>query len=136
MTVRQFHFTTWPDHGVPAHPTSLLAFHKKFRSFHDPTAGPAVVHCSAGVGRTGTFIAVDYLLDQSRVERLVDVFGCVRRMREKRVNMVQTVVCSCLFFVHIFCSVCWHIFYLYLLIYFSMLMSCLIIFRILFNFYY
>ena len=44
-TVRQFHFTAWPDHGVPPYATSLLAFHRKVRSFDDPTAGPTITHC-------------------------------------------------------------------------------------------
>lgn len=43
--VRQFHFTAWPDHGVPPFATSLLAFHRKLRSFDDPTAGPTIIHC-------------------------------------------------------------------------------------------
>lgn len=52
------------------------------------------VYISAGVGRTGTFIALDYLLEQARAEGQVDVYGCVQAMRSKRVNMVQTVVCT------------------------------------------
>ena len=94
MTVRQFHFTAWPDHGVPTYPTSLLAFHKKFRSFDDTQSGPAIIHCSAGVGRTGTFIALDSLLEQAKDKGVVDVLGCVRNMRTQRVNMVQTQVIS------------------------------------------
>jgi len=93
LAVQQFHFTTWPDHGVPRYPTSLLAFHKKFRGgCSDSPSGPTVIHCSAGVGRTGTFIALDYLLDQAKSERRVDVYGCVCQMRNNRVNMVQTEV--------------------------------------------
>ena len=43
--VRQFHFTSWPDHGVPPYATALLAFHRKVRSYDDPTSGPTIIHC-------------------------------------------------------------------------------------------
>jgi len=83
-------------------PTSLLAFHRKFRSYDaagsTSLGSPDVIHCSAGVGRTGTFIALDYLLDRARSEGVVDVFHCVREMRQSRVNMVQTQVCARDFF--------------------------------------
>ena len=48
--------------------------------------------CSSGVGRPGTFIALDYLLDQAKAEHLVDVWSCVHQLRADRVNMVQTLV--------------------------------------------
>ena len=61
--VRQFHFIMWPDHGVPKYGTALLLFQKKIDKFHDRKKhGPMVVHSSAGVGRTGTFITIDALL--------------------------------------------------------------------------
>ena len=48
---------------------------------------------SAGVGRTGTFLALDYLLDQAKAEQLVDILFCVNLLRERRIKMVQTLVC-------------------------------------------
>jgi len=78
-------------------PTSLLAFHRKFRSYDgELSAGPDIIHCSAGVGRTGTFIALDYLLEQAKAEGVVDVLQCVKQMRQARVNMIQTQVCCLL----------------------------------------
>jgi protein tyrosine phosphatase len=54
--------------------------------------------CSAGVGRTGAFIALDFLLEQAEIEGTIDVFGLTSRMRKDRVNMIQTVVCFILLF--------------------------------------
>ena len=47
---------------------------------------------SAGVGRTGTFLALDYLIEQAATEGIVDIYGTVDRMRTERVNMIQTLV--------------------------------------------
>eukprot|EP00731_Ephydatia_muelleri_P018888 Em0011g928a len=88
--VTQFHFTGWPDHGVPEYATSLLAFHRKVKSQHDGSKGPILAHCSAGVGRTGTLIAIDTVLEQIEKEGLVDIAGTIRKMRQQRMKMVQT----------------------------------------------
>ncbi|XP_055007173.1 receptor-type tyrosine-protein phosphatase mu-like [Boleophthalmus pectinirostris] len=88
--IRQFHFTGWPDHGVPLHATGLLGFIRRVKSKTPPTAGPTVVHCSAGAGRTGCFIVIDIMLDMAEREGVVDIYNCVRELRARRVNMVQT----------------------------------------------
>ncbi|XP_077434565.1 receptor-type tyrosine-protein phosphatase T isoform X12 [Vanacampus margaritifer] len=88
--LRQFHFTSWPDHGVPCYATGLLGFIRQVKFLNPPDAGPMVAHCSAGAGRTGCFIAVDIMLDMAENEGVVDVFNCIRELRSQRVNMVQT----------------------------------------------
>ncbi|XP_032806580.1 receptor-type tyrosine-protein phosphatase alpha-like isoform X1 [Petromyzon marinus] len=88
--ITQFHFTSWPDFGVPFAPIGMLKFLKKVKTCNPPYAGPIVVHCSAGVGRTGTFIVIDAMLDMIQTERKVDVFGFVTRIRAQRCQMVQT----------------------------------------------
>ncbi|XP_053092398.1 protein tyrosine phosphatase receptor type Ma isoform X7 [Pangasianodon hypophthalmus] len=88
--IRQFHFTGWPDHGVPYHATGLLGFIRRVKSKSPANAGPMVVHCSAGAGRTGCFIVIDIMLDMAEREGVVDIYNCVRELRSRRVNMVQT----------------------------------------------
>ncbi|XP_061487516.1 receptor-type tyrosine-protein phosphatase T isoform X15 [Rhineura floridana] len=88
--IRQFHFTSWPDHGVPCYATGLLGFVRQVKFLNPPDAGPIVVHCSAGAGRTGCFIAIDIMLDMAENEGVVDIFNCVRELRSQRVNLVQT----------------------------------------------
>ncbi|CAF89865.1 unnamed protein product, partial [Tetraodon nigroviridis] len=88
--VTQFHFTSWPDFGVPFTPIGMLKFLKKVKNCNPQYAGAIVVHCSAGVGRTGTFIVIDAMLDMMIAERKVDVFGFVTRIRAQRCQMVQT----------------------------------------------
>ncbi|XP_063107187.1 receptor-type tyrosine-protein phosphatase delta isoform X22 [Cavia porcellus] len=88
--VRQFQFTAWPDHGVPEHPTPFLAFLRRVKTCNPPDAGPMVVHCSAGVGRTGCFIVIDAMLERIKHEKTVDIYGHVTLMRAQRNYMVQT----------------------------------------------
>ncbi|XP_033507481.1 receptor-type tyrosine-protein phosphatase delta isoform X34 [Epinephelus lanceolatus] len=88
--VRQFQFTAWPDHGVPEHPTPFLAFLRRVKACNPPDAGPMVVHCSAGVGRTGCFIVIDAMMERIKHEKTVDIYGHVTLMRAQRNYMVQT----------------------------------------------
>ncbi|CAH1243536.1 PTPRA [Branchiostoma lanceolatum] len=88
--VTQFHFLGWPDYGLPRSPMGLLKFHRTVATKTTSKDTPIVVHCSAGVGRTGTFITIDAMLEMMQTEEKVDVFGFVSRMRQNRSNMVQT----------------------------------------------
>uniref|UniRef100_A0A2K6GZ88 Receptor-type tyrosine-protein phosphatase beta n=1 Tax=Propithecus coquereli TaxID=379532 RepID=A0A2K6GZ88_PROCO len=90
--IRHFHYTVWPDHGVPETTQSLIQFVRTVRDYINRSlgAGPTVVHCSAGVGRTGTFIALDRILQQLDSKDSVDIYGAVHDLRLHRVHMVQT----------------------------------------------
>ncbi|XP_056280554.1 receptor-type tyrosine-protein phosphatase beta isoform X2 [Pseudoliparis swirei] len=92
--LRHFHYTVWPDHGVPDSTQSLVQFVRTVRDYVDrsPSTGATVVHCSAGVGRTGTFIALDRVLQQLDSKGTVDLYGCVFDLRLHRQHMVQTEV--------------------------------------------
>lgn len=88
--VRHFHFTTWPDFGVPEPPSTLVKFVKAFREKVHPSSNhPIIAHCSAGVGRSGTFIALDRILQHIRTHNQVDIFSIVCEMRRERCHMVQ-----------------------------------------------
>ncbi|XP_077981840.1 receptor-type tyrosine-protein phosphatase kappa-like [Glandiceps talaboti] len=88
--IKQFHFTVWPDMGVPQYPSAVLSILRRIRSYNPSNAGPVVVHCSAGVGRTGTFITIDAMLEMAEAEGKVDIFNFVHKARQNRMNFVQT----------------------------------------------
>ncbi|XP_035277744.1 receptor-type tyrosine-protein phosphatase F isoform X4 [Anguilla anguilla] len=88
--VRQFQFMAWPDHGVPEYPTPILAFLRRVKACNPADAGPMVVHCSAGVGRTGCLIVIEAMLERMKHEKSVDIYGHVTCMRSQRNYMVQT----------------------------------------------
>uniref|UniRef100_A0A8C7Z7U0 protein-tyrosine-phosphatase n=1 Tax=Oryzias sinensis TaxID=183150 RepID=A0A8C7Z7U0_9TELE len=88
--VCQFHFTSWPEHGVPYHATGLLAFLRRVKTSTPPDAGPVVVHCSMGAGRTGCYIVLDVMLDMAECEGVVDIYNCVKTLCSRRINMIQT----------------------------------------------
>ncbi|WP_411023345.1 protein-tyrosine phosphatase family protein, partial [Salmonella sp. s51228] len=85
----QWHYTSWPDMGVPENGTSLLKFVQRVHQSHPKQSGPMVVHCSAGVGRTGTFITLGSMMPMIREQGLIDVYNFVIKMRQSRNRMVQ-----------------------------------------------
>ncbi|KFD69556.1 hypothetical protein M514_01923 [Trichuris suis] len=89
-TVLQYHYTGWYDYRAPEGSFGFLRFMKQFKKLEIARDIPVLVHCSAGVGRTGTFIAVDSLMDQMAEEGCVDVFGFVSNLRRQRNFMVQS----------------------------------------------
>ena len=84
----------WPDNGVPSPLDPLVRFVRQVRHEMNrfPTMGPTIIHCSAGVGRTGTFVGIDKLLQDYKNKSYVDIFGMVYEMRMSRCLMVQTEV--------------------------------------------
>ena len=86
----QYHFISWPDHTVPMYSCSLLTFMRRMRSsVHYKPSQPIVVHCSAGVGRTGTFILIDAMLEMAQNEKQIDVLKHFCVIRQQRINLVE-----------------------------------------------
>ena len=93
MTVTHLHYTAWPDHGVPDNVMSLIAFIRHVRKLHPIShQQPLLVHCSAGVGRTGTLILLDIIMQQIKREDCISVLHWLRTIRMQRMKMVQTQV--------------------------------------------
>ncbi|XP_075456630.1 phosphatidylinositol phosphatase PTPRQ isoform X3 [Ascaphus truei] len=89
MMVRQCNFTTWPEHGVPENTSSLVHFVKMIRANRPHENTPMIVHCSAGVGRTGVFVALDHIVQHINHHDFVDIYGLVAELRSERMCMVQ-----------------------------------------------
>ncbi|OWF46727.1 tyrosine-protein phosphatase non-receptor type 11-like isoform X1 [Mizuhopecten yessoensis] len=94
-SIFQYHFLTWPDYGVPSDPGSVLNFLNIVNAKQEsiPKAGPIIVHCSAGIGRTGTFIVIDIIINQIKMFGLeceIDIQKTIQMVRSQRSGMVQT----------------------------------------------
>ncbi|XP_012554371.2 receptor-type tyrosine-protein phosphatase delta isoform X1 [Hydra vulgaris] len=89
-TVKHYQYLQWPDPGVPSCPGPVLAFVRRVHSFEPPGCGPTVVHCSAGVGRSACYIAIDAMLERIKYDNMIDIYGYVNMMRSQRNFMVQT----------------------------------------------
>ncbi|NWX49098.1 PTN6 phosphatase, partial [Steatornis caripensis] len=93
--VKHYQYFSWPDHGVPNEPGGVLSFldqvNRAQRSI--PDTGPIIVHCSAGIGRTGTIIVIDILVDIIHRQGLdcdIDIPKTIQMVRRQRSGMVQT----------------------------------------------
>ncbi|XP_035721716.1 tyrosine-protein phosphatase 69D-like [Vespa mandarinia] len=89
-TIVQYHFLVWKDFMAPEHPHAILRFIKRVNEAYSLEKGPILVHCSAGVGRTGTLVALDSLLQQLTEEGQVSIFNTVCDLRHQRNFLVQS----------------------------------------------
>ncbi|KAL7638394.1 UNVERIFIED_CONTAM: hypothetical protein RMT77_010964 [Armadillidium vulgare] len=90
-TVTQFHFLSWPESGIPASTKALLEFRRKVNKSYRGRSCPIIVHCSDGVGRTGTYCLIDMVLNRmSKGAKEIDIAATLEHIRDQRPNMVRT----------------------------------------------
>ncbi|KAI9515368.1 Tyrosine-protein phosphatase non-receptor type 6 [Dissostichus eleginoides] len=94
-TIWHYQYMSWPDHGVPQEPGGVLSFLGQVNSKQEayPDAGPMIIHCSAGIGRTGTIVVIDMILvtiDSIGLDCDLDIPKYIQMVREQRSGMVQT----------------------------------------------
>eukprot|EP00127_Corallochytrium_limacisporum_P005746 Clim_evm125s210 gene=Clim_evmTU125s210 len=94
--VMQLHYNVWPDHGIPSDKGEFLDYVERMRHEHtdafpqEKEAGPITVHCSAGIGRTGTLCTVDIALARLEKKLMISIPVIVSELKRQRYGMVQT----------------------------------------------
>jgi len=90
-TVTQFHFLAWPDRALPHSTKSLLEFRRKVNKSYRGRSCPIIVHCSDGVGRSGTYVLLDMVLNRiNKGSKEIDIAATLEHIRDQRSGMVQT----------------------------------------------
>ncbi|XP_052000843.1 tyrosine-protein phosphatase non-receptor type 6-like isoform X2 [Xyrauchen texanus] len=94
-TIWHYQYMSWPDHGVPQEPGGVLSFLEQVNAKQHECSGsgPMIIHCSAGIGRTGTIVVIDMLIDIIDTKGLdcdIDIQKCIQMVRGQRSGMVQT----------------------------------------------
>lgn len=97
--ITHIQYIGWPDHGIPENFDSYVQLYEIYRKFRSQcsNAGPICIHCSAGIGRSGTFVGIDALLDHmfnmqnnQEIDKTLNIMKIVYEMRLQRAGMVQT----------------------------------------------
>jgi protein tyrosine phosphatase len=91
-TIYHAHYLKWPDHGIPNGTKDALLFLEQVEYYKQltKTTAPILLHCSAGIGRTGTFCAIDIGIKRYLNEKLIDIPSTVVKMRHERSGSIQT----------------------------------------------
>lgn len=94
-TIWHYQYLSWPDHGVPQEPGGVLSFLTQVnaKQAEYPDTGPMIIHCSAGIGRTGTIVVIDMIIETIETIGLdwdIDIPKYIQMVREQRSGMVQT----------------------------------------------
>nr|XP_057907211.1 receptor-type tyrosine-protein phosphatase-like N isoform X2 [Doryrhamphus excisus] len=90
-TLTQFHFLSWPAHGIPTSTRPLLDFRRKVNKCYRGRSCPIIVHCSNGTGRTGTYILIDMVLNRmAKGVKEIDIAATLEHVRDQRPGMVRT----------------------------------------------
>merc|ERR1712198_498975 len=90
-TVTQFHFLSWPDGSIPSSTKAILEFRRKVNKSYRGRSAPICVHCSDGVGRSGTYVLIDMVLNRMmKGSKEIDIAATLEHIRDQRSGMVQT----------------------------------------------
>lgn len=90
-TVTQFHFLSWPDGTIPTSTRAILEFRRKVNKSYRGRSCPMIIHCSDGVGRSGTYVLIDMVLNRmTKGSKEIDIAATLEHIRDQRSGMVQT----------------------------------------------